>query len=160
MHSSSVKMHRSACAAVTVQHRKAPMKISALKINSSAIEAGVWMDAPGLTGVQFRVRGLANADYRRLSGKLNDGVPRDKRVGGRVDPIEADRMLVTLIIETILLDWRGLTDDADAPLPYSRDVAEKLLADPDYRVLRESVLAAASMVGEQQAEDIEAAAKN
>lgn len=136
------------------------MKLSALKIDSSAIETGSWIDAPGLGGVIFRVRGLGNADYRRLSAKLNDAVPRDKRVGGRVAPDEADKIVLRLILDTVLLDWRGLTDDADADVSYTRDTAEKLLGDPDYRVLRESVLAAASMVGEQVAEDTDAAAKN
>ena len=121
------------------------MKLSSLKIDSSAIEAGRWVDTPGLNGVQFQVRGLGNADYRRLSAKLNDSVPRDKRVGGRVEPAEADKIVLQLILDTVLLDWRGLTDDAYCSAVHA-DTAKKLFGDPAYRVLRESVLATASMV--------------
>jgi len=70
------------------------MKLSALKIDSSVIEAGRWVNAPGLCTVSFRVRGLGNADYRRLSTKLNDAVPGDKRVGGPVAPDEADKLVL------------------------------------------------------------------
>lgn len=136
------------------------MKLSALKVSSAAIEAGRWVEAPGLPGVQLRVRGLGNADYRRLQAKLIEQVPRNKRFGGRLDPDEQDKIVGKLLAEAVLLDWRGLDGDDDQPLAYGKDEAERLMLDPDYRLFRDAVMAAAAMVGEEDGAAAEDDAKN
>ena len=133
------------------------MKLSDMKIDSAAIEAGVWVrDIPGMGDLAVKVRGLRNADYRRLNASLWGAVPAAKKG----DPAEADRIAVTLLAETILIGWDGLTDDDGTPLPWSTERAVALLSDPDFALFRDAVTWAASTVGDISREAVEDSAKN
>lgn len=137
------------------------MKLSGLKVNLQALEQGAWVDnIPEMEGLRLKVRGVGNKDWRKLQSRLLDSVPRKKRVGGRLDPDEQDRISTTLLRDTGLVDWDGLEDDDGKPLPYSKETAGKLLADPEMTRFRDGVLWACTMVAEQDAEHIEDAAKN
>jgi hypothetical protein len=136
------------------------MKLSELKIDSQAIQTGRWIDAPGLPGCRFKVRGIGNSDYRRLHQKLIGNVPRTKKVGGTIEPDEIDRITATLLVETVLLDWSGFENDDGLPLVYSKDASAKILTDPDFSVVRDSVFAAAQSVGEEMSESVEDDTKN
>lgn len=136
------------------------MKLSAIKTNAAAIEAGRWVSvAHALPGVKFKVRGLRNADYRRLRDKLIGEIPRAERLKG-IDPVDHDKLNVALLCETVLMDWRGLESDDGANLLYSKKNAVDLLADPNYFDLREAVEWAAGIVGDDDLAEAEASSKN
>jgi hypothetical protein len=136
------------------------LKLSDIAINAAAIETGRWVSVGHiLPGVKFKVRGLDNADYRRLRAKLIAEIPRAERVKG-VDPVELDKINVKLLYETVLLDWSGIEGDDDASLSFSKEQAAELLADPNYAVLRGAVEWAAGVVGEDDLAETEASAKN
>lgn len=136
------------------------MKLADIKINAAAIETGRWVSVDHvLPGVKFKVRGIGNADYRRLKDKLIGEIPRAERVKG-VDPAALDKINAKLLIETVLIDWSGIEGDDDAPLAFSKEKAAELLADPNYAVLRNAVEWAAGVVGEDDLAESEAAAKN
>lgn len=136
------------------------MKLSDIAINAAAIETGRWVSVDHiLPGVKFKVRGLANADYRRLRAKLIAGIPRAERVKG-VDPMDLDKINIKLLSETILIDWSGIEGDDDAPLAFSKEKAADLLADPNYAVLHWAVEWAADVVGQDDLAEAEASAKN
>jgi hypothetical protein len=125
------------------------MKMSELAVDADRQENGAWVDdIPEVQGLRLKVRGSNNADWRRLQAKLMDAVPRKKKLGGRIDPDEQDRILSSCLLSTCLLDWDGLEDDDGKPLPYSKTMAQKLLTEPEYRRFRDSVLWAASIVAE------------
>ena len=111
------------------------MKLSALKVDSAVIEQGDWVEnIPDLPGIRIRARGTNNSDYRILEAKLVREIPRDIRVEG-VSPKDQDRIAGRLLLETIVIDVDGLTEeDGTTPLKYTRELGEKLLCDPDYRV--------------------------
>lgn len=136
------------------------MKLSAIKTDSARVEQGEWIgDLPEMDDLELRVRGIANADYRRLQAKLIQAVPFKRRRNGlAVD--DADRIQARCLLETVLLDWRGMVDDDGAPIAYSRDLAETLLSDPDFRAFRDAVVVAATRVGDDDAEGDEALEKN
>lgn len=137
------------------------MKFNSVKVDASKIETGEWISGiPEMADLELKVRGLGNADYRRQQAMLLKVVPRAKRRGGAVDFDETDRITSTLLLDTVLLDWRGLEDDAGAPIPYSKDFARTLLFEPIYRRVRDAVLYAASLVGEAAAAEVEADVKN
>lgn len=135
------------------------MKLSTIAVNAAAEEAGRWMNSPGLPGVSFKVRGIGNSSYRALQAKLRAEIPRAELLRGISDE-NADRMQVTLLVETILLDWKGIEDDDGKPLKFTKEKAAKLLADPNLRVLREAVVSASALVGEDALAAQEADAKN
>lgn len=136
------------------------MKLSAIKTDPDRIEGGGWVDdIPNLPGVRIKARGIGNKDYRVLEGKLLRALPRGLRTGG-IDPEDQDRITGRLLLETVVLDVDGLTDDAGAPLVYSRDLGEQLLLDPAYRVFQAGASYAGAFVADRRKADEEADVKN
>lgn len=125
------------------------MKLSSLKTDTATIEQGRWVkDIPDMGGLELKVRGLGNTDYRRLMDKKVEAVPRAKKVRG-LDTAERDRVVSECLHEAILIDWKGLTDDNDEPLPYTKEHAFQLLTDPDFARFRGAVIWAAGVVSEE-----------
>lgn len=137
------------------------MKLSQVAIDASAHEQGTWIsDIPEMDDLRLKVRGIGNADWKRLSAKLAGAVPREKKRGGVVDPEEMDRINTCCLINACLIDWDGLTDEAGAPIAYSKAKAKELLEDPTLRRFRDAVLWAANMAGDAAVASKEAVAGN
>jgi hypothetical protein len=132
------------------------MKLSEHKIDVQKQEEGGWVDnIPELDGLRLKVRGANNKDWRKLFGRLVDAVPRKRRVGGRLDPADQDRITSVCLRDTCLLDWDGIEGDDNKPIPYSKDQADKYLTNPEYSKFRDGVLWAANVVAEQEVADLE-----
>jgi hypothetical protein len=130
------------------------MKLSDITLDSERQEKGAWVEEiPELEGLKLLVRGINNTDWRRLQAKLIEAIPRKKRMSGRIDTDEQDRIQSTCLLSACLLDWDGLEDDDGKPIPYEKDMARKLLFSPEYRKFRDGVVWAANMVAEQTSED-------
>lgn len=130
------------------------MKLSEVKIDVERQEQGGWVDnIPEMGDVRLKVRGINNADWRRMQAKLFEAVPRAKKPGGRIDPDEQDRITTQLLGATVLLDWSGIENEDGSALTYSSAVASKMLADPEMRRFRDAVVWAATQVAERQSED-------
>lgn len=137
------------------------MKLSEAKIDVQRQQQGAWVgNVPELEGLRLKVRGVGNADWRKLQMKLLETIPRKKRRNGRIDPEENDRVTAILLRDAGLLDWEGVEDDDGKPIPYSRDKANELLTNPEYVKFRDGVLWACTVVAEDDAEDVEEAAGN
>lgn len=137
------------------------MKLSGLKVNVVALEQGAWVDdIPDMDGLRLKVRGINNKDWRKLSDRLYDQVPRQRKIRGRVNSDDRDRIATACLLETGLMDWGGLDDDEGKSIPYSKEKAENLLTDPETGKFRDAVMWACSVVSEQDAQDIEDAAGN
>lgn len=137
------------------------MKISDVRVDPSKIEAGAWIgDVPEFETVRFKVRGLGCSEQQKLQRRLFEGIPRSRRPKGRISDDDQERILNRCLVEVILLDWDGLQNDDDSPLPYSREMAEKFITDPAYRKLREAVIWAADAVANDRAEGVAVATGN
>lgn len=135
------------------------MKLSALKIDVARMEQGDWIDAlPGLPGVAFKVRGAGNADWKAMQAKLVDAIPFNER-RSQTDADKA-KLFATLVVETALIDWRGLMDDDGKEVPFSKGLALTLMGDPAFIRFQEAVSFAMAQVVELRAEDTADAAKN
>lgn len=137
------------------------MKLSAIKVDSAVIEQGDWVEnIPDLPGVRIKARGTNNAAYRLLEGKLVREIPRVQRAEG-VSPVDQDRIASRLLLETVVLDVEGLTeDDGVTPIPYTRALGETLLFDPDFRVFQAGCAYAGSVVAQRQKAAKESEIKN
>lgn len=137
------------------------MKLSEAKTDVARVEQGAWVDKiPELEGLRLKVRGSNNKDWRKLQLRLYNAVPRKKRMGGSLDPAEQDRITNTCLVNTCLLDWDGLEDDEGKPIPFSKETAAKILNDEQYARLRDGVLWAATVVGQEDEAAIEDDAGN
>jgi hypothetical protein len=127
------------------------VKISTLGEATLKIEQGAWIDdipVPGMEDVRLHVRGLDNAEARKLRNKLLNAIPFQRRRAG-LSTEEQDRIDIRVFKDTVLLGWEGITeDDETTQIPYSKETAENLLRNP---LFREGVSIAASMVGEARA---------
>lgn len=125
------------------------MDLSELK---SDAERSDWVrEIPDMGDLALHVRGIGNADYRKLMTKLVDAVPRSKKVQGRIEPTEMDRIQATCLNSTVLLGWDNLNSGGKA-VPYDKETASKLLTDPKFRRFRDAVIWAATLVAETEEE--------
>lgn len=133
------------------------MKLANLKIDSAKLEQGDWVgDIPALGNIRLRVRGIGNDDYRRRQSELVAAIPRHLRK----EPAEQDKLTNTLIVETLLLGWEHVEDEKDKPLPFTRENALLILADPDMRAFNDGIIWAASVVAERRKADLDLDAGN
>jgi hypothetical protein len=124
------------------------------------LEDGDWVkDIPEMEDLELLVKGVNNSRYRSLQRKLIAAVPRARRATGLTDD-DSDRIMTECLLQTCLLDWRNLLGDDGKQIPFSKEAARALMFDPAYKSFHDAVLWAATMVSEQRAQDIEAAAKN
>jgi hypothetical protein len=129
------------------------MKISELAVDADRQENGAWVDnIPELEGLRLKVRGSNNLDWRKLQNKLLDAVPRKKRIG-RLDLEEAEGIQTKCLLNCCLIDWEGLEDEQGKPIPYDKEMAKKLLTDPEFRRFRDGVVWAANIVADLKEED-------
>jgi hypothetical protein len=137
------------------------MKLSHLKVDSALAEQGDWVDGiPDLPGVRIKARGTNNADYRILEGKLVREIPRSQRAEG-VDPADQDRIAGRLLLETVVLDVEGLTEeDGTTPLKYTKELGAQLLLDPDFKVFQAGAAYAGSVVAQRRKAATETETKN
>lgn len=132
------------------------MKLSDLKVDPDRIEQGAWIDnIPEMGELRLKVRGINNSDYRRMQSKLLAAVPRQKRLGGFMDPEEQDRVISMCLHATVLLDWDGIQAEDGTPIPYSKELAKDLMTMPEFQRIRTAVLYAANQVAEERAIDTE-----
>lgn len=131
------------------------MKLSQVSVDPARIEQGEWvgekygLPIPEMGDLCVLVRGMNNADWRKLHSKLIAAVPRGKRIGGNVDPEESDRIVSTLLLETCLLGWEGIEDEeTGAAVAFSKEQAKEILFNPVHRRVRDAILWAATTVGE------------
>lgn len=137
------------------------MKLSALKVDAGKVENGAWVDSiPQMEGVRLKVRGTRNSDYRKLQQRLINAVPRKKRAAGNIEPDVQDQIAAQCLLTCCLLDWEGIEDENDQPIPYSKDKAREFLTMPEYRAFLDGVIWAASVVGEEEETEREEAAGN
>ncbi|KGT75792.1 hypothetical protein MA20_31855 [Bradyrhizobium japonicum] len=127
------------------------MKLSAIKVDSKLAEQGDWVDnVPELAGIRLKVRGTHNNDYRVLEAKLTREIPKSDRVDG-LSPETQDRIIGTLLLETVLIDVDGLTEDDEVtPVKYTRELGSQMLLDPDFRKFRDGVAWAADIVANRR----------
>jgi hypothetical protein len=136
------------------------MDIAEIAQDRARIEQGAWIDEiPEMGELRLRVRGTENADYKRMLQKLTAAIPRNKRQGGRIDPVELDKVLGSCAHATLLLDWDGVIVNEERK-PYDKELAFRLCTEPRYRRFMQAVLWAASEVDNTNAEAEAEAAGN
>lgn len=127
------------------------MKMSSIAIDPTKRELGAWVsDIPELPGVRLKVRGSDCAEARKLRTSLIEQVPRQKRIRGRIDPEDQDRITDAVLHRVLLLDWEGIEDEQDQPIPYSKEQALEYISDPRFTVFRSGALWAANVVAEDK----------
>lgn len=127
------------------------MKLSSTQVDSALIESGDWVDnIPEMVGIRIKARGTNNSDYRILEGKLVREIPSQERAEG-ISPKDQDRIAGTLLLETVVLDIEGITEDDEiTPVKYTKELGAKLFLDPDYRTWAAGAAYAGSVIARRR----------
>ncbi|MCS0501622.1 hypothetical protein [Ancylobacter mangrovi] len=137
------------------------MKLSRIRKGVRNVTEGGWVDRipiDALEGVAFRVRGARNPDAIKLRADLIAALDEEQRKALPADTVEA--IATEVMARAVLLDW-NLTDEADAPIPFTPEAALDLLTDPEIgETMREGVAYAAAVVAAQGRDALETDAKN
>lgn len=98
------------------------------KTDKTLEENGVWVDLG--EDVHVLVGRLTSKRTREVRRRLM----RPYESMREVPPELEDKINIQVMAEAVLLDWRGITDEEEKAIPYSREAAIKLLSDfPDFR---------------------------
>ncbi|OYW60372.1 MAG: hypothetical protein B7Z40_20095 [Bosea sp. 12-68-7] len=132
------------------------MKLEDIMIDSEAQSEGRWIrDIPDCDDLELLVRGLdcAEASHvrRRRLERWSQGQRLPEFVIAQGPPQSVrDEALTDALVHVVLRDWRNLTIDGE-PVPYSVEMARRLVAAPENRAFRLAVLWAADLVGKSEA---------
>jgi hypothetical protein len=131
------------------------MKLSDLKVSKDAITGdGVWIEDVPIPGLALKVRSTLNPRYQTLRSALVAAIPPGLRQKG----VSADDLVsidAKCIAETILVDWRGFTDDDGKPLPMpTGEDLVAILRDPEYTILRLASMQAAERAATQRVDSL------
>lgn len=134
------------------------MDLGRFKTDTALEDDGVWTTIDAGSGAEIRIARIGNRRYREAMARRLKPYRRALRAGTLDDSV-TERITAEVLAETVLLDWRGLTN-AGAPLPYGRETARDLLLDPAYRDFRDLVVELAGELDLYRERDLEAAEKN
>ncbi len=99
------------------------MKISSFAVDKEKTENGTWVDLSEEAAVL--VARMNNEQYNKYIRKHGKVLSMQARVG-TINEQDAIRLTKKAVANTVLLGWRGITDDAGAEIPYSVDKAIEL----------------------------------
>ena len=131
------------------------MKISKFATDLDLEEKGTWVDIG--EGGQILVARIGNPAYREKMRHLSKPYQSQIRQGTLPEDLN-DEIFLKAIVETILLDWKGIEDDNGKEIKYSKDAAMKLLL--GLRDFRDLVIEIARSQATFRREEIEETGKS
>ncbi|WP_249202702.1 hypothetical protein [Gluconobacter cerinus] len=131
-------------------------KLSDLKIDSAAVNDGVWVEIEQFPGLKIRTRGYTDQFVDAQNRRLAQAAEKFRNDVTRIPNSVRRQLNAGLLTEFLLLDVDGLySDDAETQKVGIEDF-KALLANPDYGRLARACWEAASLVATgavQQTED-------
>ncbi len=115
------------------------MDLSKIALDLTRVVDGTWVQIDDVTSI--KVARTNNPNYSKM---LQKGLT--PYAGKHKTPPEGamDDLLTKCLVETVLMDWKGLTIDGVSEVPYSKEKAYELLSDRSLVEFREAVVGAAS----------------
>lgn len=130
------------------------MDLTRFKADPVLEDEGVWTSVDAGTEASIKIARIGNRRYREAMTRRLKPYRRALRNGTLDEKVTAE-----VLAETILLDWKGLTQDG-VPLTYSPDAAKDLLCDNRFKDFRDLVVELAGDLELYRQQDIEDAEKN
>lgn len=137
------------------------MKLSTIAVDPKAVEDGEWVkNLPEMGDLELKARGQNCAKWRKLQQTLIRELPRHLRNRPDGLPVDVQDSITNKLLARVgIMDWKNLELD-DGVKPYSKELAEKLIADPVYQLFRDACVTATARVGTAIAEADEELAGN
>jgi hypothetical protein len=98
--------------------------------NKDKEEKGVWVKGP--QGSEYLIARVGNTSFSKLSAELMR--PHRKLIQmGKADDALLTDIAAEITSRTVLLDWKGVKDDAGKDVPYSQAAAKEYMVKyPDF----------------------------
>lgn len=116
------------------------MKISKIKKDVNAVDAGVWVNKC-FDDLDVKV---ASTDSRKYTDALRVALKPYQRTLKNMSNEQFAEIQNKIAAKYLLLDWRGLQDDEGNEILYSPEKALELLNDPEMADFRELIMSLAS----------------
>ena len=120
---------------------------------------GVWFKSSFIPGLELKIARAGNKANEKLMRKLYKPYAKTLRAGRDLPDDVTDEIQNELIVETILLDWRGLPGD-EGEIDYSKDAAYEILQDAELKAFKSEVTEFSDDSARYQLEDLEELEKN
>lgn len=111
------------------------MDISKYKSNPKKEQEGVWVE---VGDASFKIARMNNIAYRKLLAEKM----KPHRAAVQANNLDMDvliKIMAETVAETIILDWKNLTDDG-VPVPYSKEKVIELMTNDAYKDLGEFLM--------------------
>jgi hypothetical protein len=132
------------------------MKLNDLMIDEGAESEGVWVTLVG--EFSAHLRSMESKEFKALHKKLYKPHENTLRQGRTLPEETTTKILNQLLAEAIILDWKGLEDEAGKPIKFTPQQAMKCLEAA--RELRELIVGACTDRANYRAKAKAEAAKN
>lgn len=132
-------------------------KLRSLRRDPKKVEDGVW--AAFEAGIEFRVARWGNPRFVAVYAEKMRPHQAAAQAGVLSEDVEG-RIVAETVAETVLRDWKNVTDDAGAEIPYSVERGVETLLDPDYADVYDFVLRTAKNASLFRASELGRAAGN
>ena len=111
------------------------MDINAFSYDTEAYENGLWVkNIPGFGDIELLVRGQLSDAAIAVRTKLTRSAPSgDREPDGSISEAAGIRIANAVICEACLIGWRNISEGGEA-IEYSKEMAEKLLANKKFRL--------------------------
>jgi len=100
------------------------------KTNKSLEEDGTWVDIGD--DISLKIRRFNSEKSQEVRRRLEKPYAHMTRQGRALPTKTNEEITKKQIIEVILVDWKGITDDNGEVIPYSLENAKKLLETKDF----------------------------
>ena len=101
---------------------------------------GKWFPLSLINGVEVKVARAGNVNYKKALRRLYKPYAKSMRRGVDLAPEVEDRIQLDLMIDALLLDWRGMPGEDGKEEPFSKEAAKMLLSDPELKELKDEIL--------------------
>jgi hypothetical protein len=127
------------------------VRLNSLEVDAALEVEGVWTERRR-AGYRLKVAYLSNPRYEahirraaRLTPELADP-----------DADAAMDVVAEALARFVLLDWDGFEGDDGAPMAYTPEIGQRVLASPGFRWLRDDVIAESSRIERYRRERLQA----
>jgi hypothetical protein len=121
---------------------------------------GVWFKSSFMPGLEFLIARNGNPAHEKLVRKLYKPYAKTLRAGRDLPEDVTEEISNELLVETILMDWRGMPSDDGGEIPFSKAVAYQIMQDRSLKELKDEILEFSNDFARYQIEEREETAKN
>lgn len=102
--------------------------------------SGVWFKSSVIDGLEFKIAKSGNPAYEKLVRKLYKPYLKQVRKGSDLPDSVTNEISNQLILDALLLDWKGMPGEDGVEVPFSKAEAKVLLEDKELKELKAEIL--------------------